>query len=313
MFSPGSHLSLNKSSVMHLFVDSFFEGKKALVKERLMDSVRVIVDGLFEEMVGQVKEMIMLPPKESAGTTSAEPSTPKSPVSTSTVPPSQEHQQHQDGRCRSASPPATVPRLMEEPVVDSVVMAEPFFDDEPPAADGGVDMAEPIVDDEPAAAVGGGDEPTVVEDLPAAAPGLVPPRPEQYGVCPVCGVRFRDSDSQRVHWWRVHAGGVRPLICSYPGQKLASRDEWCGHLEPSRSDANKHVLSHPVGKIKGQAMVVDLHLLDTWPMEVARQQKALADPEEGKRAATEQKMRHNALLKRLGIFGKKPHTRNKRS
>ncbi len=124
MFSPGSHLSLNNSSVMHSFVDSFFEGKKALVKERLMDSVRVIVDGLFEEMVGQVKEMIMLPPKESAGTTSAEPSTPKLPVSTSTVLPSQEHQQHQDGRCRSASPPATVPRLMEEPVVDGVDVAE---------------------------------------------------------------------------------------------------------------------------------------------------------------------------------------------
>ncbi|KAH9395674.1 Eukaryotic translation initiation factor 4 gamma [Tyrophagus putrescentiae] len=92
MFSPGSHWSLNNSSVMHSFVDSFFEGKKALVKERLMDSVRVIVDGLFEEM---------------------------------------EHQQHQDGRRRSASPspsslgsPATVPHLMEKPVVDGVDVAK---------------------------------------------------------------------------------------------------------------------------------------------------------------------------------------------
>ncbi len=63
MLSLGSHLmNLNSTSVVHSLVDSFFEGKKALVKDRLMDSVRVIVDGLFEEMVGQVKEML-LPPK----------------------------------------------------------------------------------------------------------------------------------------------------------------------------------------------------------------------------------------------------------
>ncbi len=63
MLSLGSHLmNLNSPSVVHSLVDSFFEGKKALVKDRLMDSVRVIVDGLFEEMVGQVKEML-LPPK----------------------------------------------------------------------------------------------------------------------------------------------------------------------------------------------------------------------------------------------------------
>ncbi|XP_017494538.1 PREDICTED: zinc finger protein 143-like [Rhagoletis zephyria] len=63
MLSLGSHLmNLNSTSVVHSLMDSFFEGKKALVKDRLMDSVRVIVDGLFEEMVGQVKEML-LPPK----------------------------------------------------------------------------------------------------------------------------------------------------------------------------------------------------------------------------------------------------------
>ncbi|KAH9395673.1 hypothetical protein TYRP_020408 [Tyrophagus putrescentiae] len=155
-FKVQPHLALNNSSVMHSFVDSFFEEKKALVKERLMDSVRVIVDGLFEEMVGHVKEMMMPPFQESAGTTPAEPSTPKSPVSTSTVPPSQEHQQHQeeeenqqqhqDGRRRSPSPsalepPAKVPRLIEKP------------------------------------AVGGRDEPTVVEDEPAVEPGLVAPPP----------------------------------------------------------------------------------------------------------------------------------------
>ncbi len=257
-----------------------------------MDSVRVIVDGLFEEMVGQVKEMIMLPPKESAGTTSAEPSTPKLPVSTSTVLPSQEHQQHQeeeenqqqhqDGRRRSPSPsalepPAKVPRLIEKP------------------------------------AVGGGDEPTVVEDEPTVEPGLVAPRPVIRGVCPECGGRFRDNEKQQEHWWRDHAG-VLPFICSYPGQELAGRDEWCGHLALTRWNMKRHAKeSHPGGKSGAEAMVVDLRLLDTWPTEVARQQKAFADPEEGKRAATKQKKRHNVLLKRLGIFGKKPHTRNKRS
>ncbi|KAH9409438.1 hypothetical protein TYRP_010445 [Tyrophagus putrescentiae] len=62
MFSFSNHLSLNNPSMFHSYVDSFFEGKKALVKERLMESVKVVVDGLFEEMVGQVKEML-LPPK----------------------------------------------------------------------------------------------------------------------------------------------------------------------------------------------------------------------------------------------------------
>ena len=100
MFSFGSHLlSINNPSVVHSLVDSFFEGKKALVKERLMDSVRVIVDGLFEEMVGQVKGML-LPPKtghdqekpSGAGSTistPAKPSITKSPMNTSTASPSQ--------------------------------------------------------------------------------------------------------------------------------------------------------------------------------------------------------------------------------
>ncbi len=101
MFSLGSHLALNNPSMFHSFVDSFFEGKKAVVKERLMESVKVIVDGLFEEMVGQVKEM-MMPPKERAGqvadqakpfsygtttiATPVIPSTIKSPVNFSSVP-----------------------------------------------------------------------------------------------------------------------------------------------------------------------------------------------------------------------------------
>ncbi|KAH9406263.1 hypothetical protein TYRP_013870 [Tyrophagus putrescentiae] len=87
-----SNLSFSTSSVMHSFVDSFFEGKKALVKERLMDSVRVIVDGLFEEMVGQVKEMMMPPLKESAGNDPVKAnaaSTPTPPKPTTSVPLSQ--------------------------------------------------------------------------------------------------------------------------------------------------------------------------------------------------------------------------------
>ena len=65
MFSLSSHLALNNSSMLHSFVDSFFLGKKALVKDRLRQSMETIVDGLFEEMVEQVKEML-LPPKESS-------------------------------------------------------------------------------------------------------------------------------------------------------------------------------------------------------------------------------------------------------
>ncbi|XP_017493749.1 PREDICTED: Krueppel-like factor 5 [Rhagoletis zephyria] len=96
MLSFSSHLALSNPSMFHSYVDSFFEGKKALVKERLMDSVRIIVDGLFEEMVGQVKEMMM--PKERAGVADqvktpiyasnalVKPSTSKSPMNTQPVP-----------------------------------------------------------------------------------------------------------------------------------------------------------------------------------------------------------------------------------
>lgn len=50
-------------SLLHSFVDSFFSGKKAEVKERLRASMDSIVNDLFEQMVCQVKEML-LPPKE---------------------------------------------------------------------------------------------------------------------------------------------------------------------------------------------------------------------------------------------------------
>ncbi len=76
--------------MFHSYVDSFFEGKKALVKERLMESVKVVVDGLFEEMVGQVKEM-MLPPKtenDQVKAIAASTPTPEKPPM-KTVPPSQ--------------------------------------------------------------------------------------------------------------------------------------------------------------------------------------------------------------------------------
>ncbi len=97
MFFLGSHLAMSNPSMFNSFVDSFFEGKKALVKERLMESVKVIVDGLFEEMVGQVKEM-MMPPKsadhdrvkpsgfETTIATPVIPSTIKSPMNFSSVP-----------------------------------------------------------------------------------------------------------------------------------------------------------------------------------------------------------------------------------
>ena len=73
MFSLGSHLALHSSSMMHSFVDSFFLSKKALVKDRLRQSMETIVDGLFEEMVEQVKEML-LPPKECASNGKMKPS-----------------------------------------------------------------------------------------------------------------------------------------------------------------------------------------------------------------------------------------------
>ncbi|XP_017482797.1 PREDICTED: protein glass-like [Rhagoletis zephyria] len=72
MFSLGSHLALHNSSMLHSFVDSFFLGKKALVKDRLRQSMETIVDGLFEEMVDQVKEML-LPPKEGASNDQVKP------------------------------------------------------------------------------------------------------------------------------------------------------------------------------------------------------------------------------------------------
>ncbi|KAH9396109.1 hypothetical protein TYRP_020193 [Tyrophagus putrescentiae] len=101
MFSVSKLLALKDgTSVVNSMMDSFFEEKKLLVTERLMESVKVIVDGLFDEMVGQVKEML-LPPKEGASndqvkpfgfgkttSTLVKPPTTKSPMKTQTVSPS---------------------------------------------------------------------------------------------------------------------------------------------------------------------------------------------------------------------------------
>ena len=53
-------------SILHYLVDNFFEGKKALVKERLRNSMENIVNHLFDEMVGQVKEMLLSPKETTA-------------------------------------------------------------------------------------------------------------------------------------------------------------------------------------------------------------------------------------------------------
>ncbi|KAH9397663.1 hypothetical protein TYRP_003986 [Tyrophagus putrescentiae] len=53
-------------SILHYLVDNFFEGKKALVKERLRNSMENIVNDLFDEMVGQVKEMLLSPKEATA-------------------------------------------------------------------------------------------------------------------------------------------------------------------------------------------------------------------------------------------------------
>ncbi|KAH9401017.1 hypothetical protein TYRP_002602 [Tyrophagus putrescentiae] len=73
MFSVSKLLAMKEgTSLVNSMMDSFFEEKKLLVTERLMESVKVIVDGLFEEMVGQVKEML-LPPKEGASNDQVKP------------------------------------------------------------------------------------------------------------------------------------------------------------------------------------------------------------------------------------------------
>ncbi len=93
MFSVSKLLALKEgTSLVNSMMDSFFEEKKLLVTERLMESVKVIVDGLFEEMVGQVKEML-LPPKEGASNDQVKPSgaatsTPVKPPTTKSPPPS---------------------------------------------------------------------------------------------------------------------------------------------------------------------------------------------------------------------------------
>ena len=53
-------------SILHSLVDNFFEAKKALVKERLRNSMENIVNDLFNEMVGQVKEMLLSPKEATA-------------------------------------------------------------------------------------------------------------------------------------------------------------------------------------------------------------------------------------------------------
>ncbi len=97
MLSIGSQLAQRNPSMLHSFVDSFFLSKKTMVKDRLRQSMETIVDGLFDQMVEQIK-VSLLPPKTgndqvkpsgTATSTPAKPPTTKSPMDTSAVPPSQ--------------------------------------------------------------------------------------------------------------------------------------------------------------------------------------------------------------------------------
>ncbi|KAH9407830.1 factor 14 [Tyrophagus putrescentiae] len=248
MFSPGSHLSFSNSSVMHSFVDSFFEGKKALVKERLMDSVRVIVDGLFEEMVGQVKEMMMPPPpKERAENDQLKAnaaSTTTSPKPTTSVPPSQPPNSNMVFATKSKPGPSS----------SSVPLSQPFSGlykrmDE---SDGGnnsqpnkkkaitveLQIDDPLDDDEEDdysdvdlddGAGGGGIE--QLDNIASSSKQQPKQRAEKKVACPEpgCGkllVSFHLKRHLRTH------SGVKPYFCNFPlcEMECATRQQAIRHI-----------------------------------------------------------------------------------
>ena len=269
MLSLGSHLlSINNPSVVHSLVDSFFEGKKALVKDRLMDSVRIIVDGLFEDMVGQVKEML-LPPKtvhdqekpSGAGSTTytpAKPSTSKSPMSTSTMPSSHPPKSKMIFATKSKPGPSTsaapqpfsglYKRMAEEDCVGicrnsnsqpnkkKAVTVELQIDG--PLDDEDV-YADVSLDD---GADGGGDNEQLVNSSSANAINSLPStskklhQPAQSGkhICtePNCGKKFTCSTSLKRHL-RTH-NKSKPFGCTYDG---------CSLEFGRRENAIRHILN----------------------------------------------------------------------
>ena len=45
--------------MLHSLVDTFIEGKKAQVKQRLRESMETVVDDLFGELVAKLKQMLL--------------------------------------------------------------------------------------------------------------------------------------------------------------------------------------------------------------------------------------------------------------
>ncbi len=244
---------------MHSFVDSFFEGKKALVKERLMDSVRVIVDGLFEEMVGQVKEMMMPPLKESAGNDPVKAnaaSTPTPPKPTTSVPLSQPLKskmvfatKSKPGPSSSSSAAAPQPfsglhkRMSEEDEVSissknnqpnkkKAITVELQIDG-PLDGDEEDDYSDVDLDD----GAGGGDIEQLVKDTAheniANNPKQQQPkqRAEKKVACPEpgCG-KLITSHNLKVHL-RKHTG-VKPYFCNFPlcEMECATRQQAIRHI-----------------------------------------------------------------------------------